>query len=89
MSVAAAIEKDLAEIRKHDPDLADSGLAASALALAQGMDEGPSLAMRSMAAKELRDTMSVLRELAPKQKREDSIDRLAKQREKRRRSSAA
>jgi hypothetical protein len=84
VSVARAVEKDLAEIRKRDPDLADSGLAASALALARGIDEGASLAMRSMATKELRENLDRIRELAPKQKREDSIDRLAQQRAKRR-----
>lgn len=88
MSVAAAIERDLTDLRKRDSALADSGLAASALELARGMDGDNSLTSKSMAGNQLRETMKLLREMAPKARKKDSIDQLAEQRSKRRSAAA-
>ena len=90
MGVVAAVERDIAEIRKRDPALADSTLAATALVLAQELDDfDNSATSKSMIAKELRESMDRLRELAPKQKAKDQIDRVAEQRAKRRGKAAA
>jgi hypothetical protein len=83
MSVEEAVERDLAEIRKVDPDLADSSLAAAALAMARAIDHPDSTTSLSMCAHQHRESMKLLRELAPKKKLGDSIDRLAEQRTKR------
>lgn len=54
---------------------APTGLAGVALTLAAGLDEvGPSLAMKSMAARELVVTMDRIRLLAPPARTEDFVD---------------
>jgi hypothetical protein len=74
-------EVELAELPGAPP-----GLAADALTLAEGMDSEQSLAMKALAARERRETMNRIRELAPPACKEDSVDRirddLAKQRAK-------
>jgi hypothetical protein len=88
--VAAAVAKDLAEIRKHDADLADGALAASALALACEIDGSDNSATsKSMCARELRDTMDRLWQLMPEEENADGINDLEKQRERRRAKRAA
>lgn len=54
---------------------APAGLSAIALTLAAGLDdESPSLAMKSMAARELVVTMDRVRELAPPARAKDFVD---------------
>jgi hypothetical protein len=89
MSVAEAVERDLADIRRRDPTLATSALAASALALAAEIDSvGNSATSKSMCARELRDTLDRLRALAPKGEENDDLDDLAARRAKRRAGGA-
>lgn len=77
MSVAEAAEREIAEIRRRDPALADSTLAALALALAREVDDpGNSATSKSMNAHQLRDTIVKLRELAPPVKVRDELDEL-------------
>jgi hypothetical protein len=79
--VAAAVERDLAEIRRRDSDLADSALAASALTLACELDKpGNSATSKSMCARVLVDTLDRLRELAPPDEENDGLDDLARKR---------
>lgn len=84
MSVREAVECDLAEIRRTAPQLADSALAATALALAEEMDGDNSATSKSMCARALMDALEQLRALAPPRKESDGIDRIAAQRQKRR-----
>jgi len=84
-TVAAAVERDLAEIAKRDSALAESSLAMSALRLAREMDNaGNSATSKSMCAREMRDTLDRLRDLAPQEVPSDRLDDLARQRAKRR-----
>jgi hypothetical protein len=84
-TVAAAVERDLADIAKRDKALAESSLAMSALRLAREMDNsGNSATSKSMCARELRDTLDRLRELAPQEVPSDRLDDIARQRAKRR-----
>jgi len=73
--VVAAVKKDLAGIRRVDKDLAESGLAASALVLAAELDDrSNSATSKSMCAKALREAMDRLRELAPPTAQTTKID---------------
>lgn len=64
-TVAAALQRDLDEISKHDPELATGTLAASAMSLARTMDQpATSAAGRSQCARALREIMGHLRQLA-------------------------
>lgn len=75
-----AVERQMASLRERAPDLADSALAAAALRLAYELeDPANSATSKSMCAKELRETMRVLRELAPPEVKKDGIDRVADQ----------
>lgn len=77
MSVTEALEGELATIRASAPNVADSALAAGALALAEGLDNTKnSLTSRSMALHELRETMKVLHALTPVAEREDDLAKL-------------
>lgn len=81
-----AVERDLERVRERDPDLAESSMAATALALARRIDDpGSSTTSISLAAGTLFAHMERLRELSPPAARSDSIDQLGKVREKRRR----
>lgn len=76
--VHAAVVRDLDELSRRDRDLARSSLAVSALALASIVDDADNSAnARTMAARELRETMATLRELAPAEEPKASeVDRL-------------
>ena len=77
MKVLDAVERDLEAIEKLDPELARSGLAASALAVARELDDrSNSATSRSMCAKALIDTLDRLRELAPEPEEGDQLDDL-------------
>jgi hypothetical protein len=80
MTVVESLER---ELKLLGPTAAESTLAASALAIAHGIDAGCSLAQMSLAAKELRDCLRELRTLAPPKKQEDRVDEIAKRRERR------
>jgi hypothetical protein len=85
--VEAAVERDLEALGSR---AAESGLAATALALAREMDSpkngGTS---KSMIAKALNETMAELRALAPPKQEADGLDDLTKRREARRSASTA
>lgn len=89
MSVVAAVERDLASVRGRDPALAESAPAAAALALAAKMDD-PATSPNAMAmcAKELRDTMGMLWQMAPPERKQDWLDELGSRREARRAGQA-
>ena len=75
-SVSAAVIRDLEEIAKRDPALAESSLAMSAVRMAIGLDSNASLAQKTLAAKELREIMDRLREIAPADEEDDALDGL-------------
>lgn len=86
MSVVEAVARELAAL----PDgLGESGLAAAALALAESVDD-PSTrpTAKAMCARELRETMSQLRQLAPAKLKSSKIDDIARKRTERHRRQA-
>lgn len=84
VSVVDAVLRDLADIAERDSRLAESSIAATALALAAELDAKNSATSKSMCARALVETMDRLRELAPAEKRADRIDELAGKRDARR-----
>lgn len=78
VSVVEAVQRDLARL----PDeLAESGLAASALTLAAAMDDpSNSATSKSMCAARLHDALEQLRALAPEQEEADEVERARKRR---------
>lgn len=75
MLVVEAAEHDLAKLREVSPELADSAMAATALALAREIDDDDNSATsKSMCARALVDIFEQLRALAPE--REEKEDRL-------------
>lgn len=79
--VAKAVERDLAIISRHAPELAQSALAASTLALAREIDEPTNSATsKSMCAKVLLETLDRLRGLIPTDQEADGLDDLAARR---------
>lgn len=76
-----AVERDIALIADRSLELAGSGLAASALAMALEI-ENPfnSATSKSMCATGLRDALAQLRELIPQESEEDALDDLARRR---------
>lgn len=87
VTVAAAVGRELVEIRRRAPGAADSALAALALALAAEVDDpGNSATSKSMCAKVLVDALDRLRELAPAQEAGDRLDDLSARRQRRRAS---
>jgi hypothetical protein len=102
VSVRAAVE---GEVAKLPADLRKSGLAATALVLADQLDDNHETACpecghfirgvnsatsKSMCSKELRETLAALAAAAPAKKtNRDAIDDLTKRRAKRRSASAA
>lgn len=87
--VIGAAERTVERIGETDPDLADGVLAATAMALAYQIEHpGNSATSKSMCARELRETMDRLRELAPPLTKKDGIDELKAKREKRRKVPA-
>jgi hypothetical protein len=85
VSVVAAVERELEPLPSV---LREGALAAAAVALAEILDDGHNSATsRSMVAKELRETLSCLRALAPPKREQDTVDEIAAAREKRRASA--
>lgn len=79
--VAQAVARDLAKIRTLSPDLADSTLAASCLAMAREVDTpGNSATSKSMCVARLMEALEQLRELTPVQTEGDKLDDLATRR---------
>src|SRR4051794_21630964 len=79
--VVDAVQRDLAAIAKLDKDLARSGLAASALALAKELDNPENSATsKSMCARALTEQLDHLRELAPDEEKGDKLDDLSARR---------
>lgn len=77
MSSVASVRRELAELRREAPALAESSLAAAALALARKLDDRESSAAAAAScARELRETMEALRRLVPKPEAGDGIDEL-------------
>jgi hypothetical protein len=83
MTVFAATERDLDEIRKSSPEVANSALAAAALALAGEIDGDNSATSKSMCAGVLAKLMEGLREQAPKEVTASGLDELTKRRDER------
>jgi hypothetical protein len=85
--VVAAVKRDLG--RLSDPDLADSGLAATALALAAEVDSPKNSATsKSMCAKALMDALTALHAHQPQEVPNDDVDQLAAKRAARRAATA-
>lgn len=90
MSVARALERDLARLVEGEPALAESGLAETARVLARVLDDGDvSAAEKASCARVLLATLDQLRKLAPPVAKGDRIDDLGARREARRSRSAA
>ena len=84
-SVVEAVEADLAELAKRDPDLARSSRAASALVLARELDSPRNSATsKSMCSKALSEAMDRLLELAPPEEEKGRLDEISAERKKRR-----
>jgi hypothetical protein len=87
VSVTAAVTR---ELEGFPVELAESALAATALAMAELIDDPrPSATSKSMCAGKLIDALKMLRELKPAGAKRDAIDDLTKRRAKRRSTSAA
>lgn len=84
MSAVKAVEKDLKRLRERDKELAESTLAATALAMAHELDGANSATSKSMCARVLNETMERLWELAPAEKENDGVDELTARRDARR-----
>jgi len=89
MSVVKAVEGDLKRLAKRDRVLADSALAATALALAAEIDGDNSATSKSMCARALAECLERLWDQAPPAEESDGVDDLAKRRAKRRSASAS
>lgn len=80
-----AVKRDLADIAKRDKALSESALAVLALAMARELDSANNSATsKSMCAKQLREAIDRLRELAPEPEKKDDIDDLSRRRRDRR-----
>jgi SpoVK/Ycf46/Vps4 family AAA+-type ATPase len=75
------VENVLRDIEKLGPEAAETGLAATALAVAQRLDDpGTSSTSVSMCSKSLIDVLRELRALAPPKIQEDRVDEIAQRR---------
>jgi len=84
LTVVASVQRDLAKIAQLDSELAQSGLAASALALAKELDKpGNSATSKSMCARALAEALLRLMEQAPEPEEEDKVKDLSARRQKR------
>lgn len=82
MSAVAAVQRDLAEIAKRDRQLAESSLAASALAMARELDDGRNSATsKSMCARALAEVIRELRGLAPEKHESTPLDEIRARRD--------
>ncbi len=80
--VTRAVERELEGL--PDERLRTSGLAASALSLARDLDASSTPASsRAMCARELREHLDRLRQLAPPEEKRDRLDDLARRRAER------
>lgn len=80
---------DLAWVAKRDKRLAESGMAAAALALAARIDDaGTHPTAVANCARELRDTMAAIRVLLPPEKVRDGVDDLQRRRSSRRKRAS-
>ena len=87
--VVDATELEIASLAKREASISDTALAAAAIALAYQIDNPfNSATSKSMCARELRETMAKLRELAPVGEEPDGIDQLAGRRANRRSPAA-
>lgn len=82
MTVAAAVKRDLAELAKRDKTVAESGLAAAALALAEALDSHAPASSKSMCAKSLQDILAELRHLAPVKAESSPLDEIKARRDR-------
>lgn len=88
--VIDAALREVAGVRSRDPELADSALAASAVALAYEIAHPwNSATSKSMCARELREHMDRLRELLPPEEDRNPVDDLRVRRTARRAGMAA
>jgi hypothetical protein len=88
--VVSVTEAVMRELEGYPVELAESALAATAIAMAELIDDpGPSATSKSMCAGKLIDALRVLRELRPADAKRDAIDDLTKRRAKRRSASKA
>jgi hypothetical protein len=79
--VVGALKADLAIMGRAAPELAESSLAATALALARAIDAPrTSPTAMSMCARELRELLDRLRELMPEGEERDRLDDLSARR---------
>jgi hypothetical protein len=84
-TVLTAVDRELAQVAKRDKDLAAGALAATAQALARELDDqDTSATAKAACARELTATMSQIRNLAPKNERQDALDEIGARRAKRR-----
>jgi hypothetical protein len=84
LNVIEAAEREVEAIGERDASLAGSALAASAVALAYEIaNPFNSATSKSMCAREMRDTLDRLRELAPEEDHADSLDELKQRRTER------
>lgn len=83
--VIDAVERELEALRRRAPELADSGLAASALAMAYELEHPfNSATAKAACARSLQDALRELRSLAPPEAKQDAIDEIGERRAKRR-----
>ena len=80
LSVYNSVRADLDKLREVAPELANSALAATMLALAREMDDENSATSKSMCAKALLDIDTRLRMLSPSATQEDEVDELTARR---------
>lgn len=85
-----AVERDIAEIARRDPELAASGMAAAALRMAYEL-ENPwnSATSKAQCAKSMRELIEALLERAPEAPNEDGVDAIGAEREARLAGGAA
>lgn len=87
--VVEAVEHDLATLREHAPELADSALAASAVAMALEIEDPyNSATSKANCQARLADALKELRELAPPAERKDAVDEIGLKRDARRADAA-
>ena len=88
--VIDAARRDLEALARRSPELAESALAASAVAMAFELEHPfNSATAKSMCARALREALRELRELAPAEEVKDGIDKIAEQAAKRRAAKPA
>lgn len=89
-SVLAATRRDLKEIAKSSATVADSALAAVALAMAGEIDSPQNSATsKSLCARVLSEVLAQLRAGAPPEPKKDGLDAIAAKHTARRRGAAA